>query len=110
MNEFDIPEIWVPINMQIRDDEPCTCGTLLEKGNNCNIISLKDTVEHVVRLVKILSLDRDGAELDDLVLDEKILFNLEECCAAIRLPLLDLWHRLCSALGRPVAVPSVFVK
>ena len=110
LNELDIPEIRVPVNMQIRDDEPCTCGPLLEEGNDGNVIPLEDTVEHVVRLIKILSLDRNRAELDDLVLDEQVLLYLVEGRAAIRLPLLVLWHRLCSALGRPIAVPPVFVK
>ena len=110
LNELDIPEIGVPVNMQIRDDEPSTCGPFFEESDDGNVISLEDAVEHVVRLIKIFSLDRDRAELDDLVLDEKVLVYLEERRAAIRLPLLILWHGLRSALGRPVAVPSVFVK
>ena len=110
LNELDIPEIGVPVNMQISDDEPCTCGPFLEEGNDGNVIPLENAVEHVVRLIKIFPLNRDRAELDDLVLDEQVFVYLVERRAAIRLSLLVLWHRLCSALGRPVAVPSVFVK
>lgn len=110
LNELDVPEIGVPVNMQICDDEPSTCGPFFEEGDDGNVIPLEDAVEHVVRLIKIFSLDRDRAELDDLVLDEQVFVYLVERRAAIRLPLLNLWHGLCPAFGCPVAVPSVFVK
>jgi hypothetical protein len=73
LNKLDIPEIRVPVNVQIRDDESCTCGPLLEEGNDGNVIPLEDTVEHVVRLIKVFALNSDRAELDDLVFDEQVL-------------------------------------
>lgn len=64
LNEFDVPEVWIPMYVGVRDNDTRPCFLVLEAAYDSNVILAQNPVEHVVRLFEIRALHGDSAKLD----------------------------------------------
>jgi len=76
LDKLDIPVSRVPVNMRIRDDEACSSFFVLQQTNNGNVVFAQYAIEHVICLLEVLSLHRNGTEFDELLLHQLVSMKL----------------------------------
>jgi hypothetical protein len=71
--------------MIIHNDESSPCLPILEERYNSNVIPRHDTVEYIVLILHIGSVDGDVCDIDDLLVKQYVLASLVKCCTAIHI-------------------------
>ena len=72
LHQLDISVLRIPAYVSIRDDEACAGLPVLKEADDRDVIFRENSIEHIVCLLQIGTLHRDGAELDEVLLDQSI--------------------------------------
>jgi hypothetical protein len=70
LHQFDVPELGVPVDVGVGDDQAGSGGAVLEEGDDGDVVLGHDAVEHVLRLLEVRTAEGDLVELDEVLFDE----------------------------------------
>jgi hypothetical protein len=72
LDELDIPVRRIPVNVCVRNYKTSARFFVLHETNDGNVVLAQHAIEHVVCLLEVLSLHRNGTEFNELLLHQLV--------------------------------------